>query len=180
MTRRCAPQVALCAILLPMFTSCGDDDPVAQPVRGWVTVTDEPSGARIALPEKSEPASDTAADANGSQVTLRQYAATAADGAVEVGFNVLDTRGGSYNLDTGVREVASSLHGYIVSQQPSDIDGHDAVNVEVSYGADNVVLFQLVNADEHVLQPLVAGPASRRDVVEETFEQLTDSLDVGK
>jgi hypothetical protein len=41
------------------------------------------------------------------------------------------------------------------------------------------VLFQLVSADEHVLQPLVAGPASRRDVVEDTFEQLTESLDVG-
>ena len=180
MTRRCMPQVALCAILLVMFTACGDDVPMAQPAPGWVTVVDEPSGARIALPEKSEPAADTAADANGSQVTLRQYAATAAGGSVEVGFNVLDTRGGSYDLDTGVREVATSLHGQIVSTQPTETDGHDAVSAEISYGADNLVLFQLVNADEHVLQPLVAGPASRRNVVEETFEQLTESLDVGK
>jgi hypothetical protein len=180
MTRRWQRQAALCAILLVMISACGTEDPVAQPARGWVTVVDKPSGARIALPEETEPAADTAADANGSQVTLRQYAATAADGTVEVGFNVLDTRGGWYDLDTGVREVATSLDGHVVSTQPTDIDGHDAVNAEISYGADNLVLFQLVNADEHVLQPLVAGPASRRDVVEETFEQLTESLDVGK
>jgi hypothetical protein len=179
MTRRCAPPVALCAMLLCVVTACAEVDPVAQPAHGWVTVIDQPSGARIALPEESEPASDTAADANGSQVTFRRYEATAADGAVEVGFNVLDTRGGEYDLDTGVREVATTLHGQIVSTRSTDIDGHDAVNVEVSYGADNLVLFQLVNADEHVLQPLVAGPASRRDVVEKTFEQLTESLDVG-
>jgi hypothetical protein len=112
-------------------------------------------------------------------VTLRQYTATAAGGTVEVGFNVLDTYGGAYDLDVGVREVATTLDGQVVSSRPADIDGHDAVNVELSYGGDNVVLFQLVSADEHVLQPLVAGPASRRDVVERTFEQLTESLDVG-
>jgi hypothetical protein len=179
MTRRCLSQAALCTILLVMFTACSSEEPVAKPADGWVTVTDEPSGARIALPEKTEPASNTASDANGSQVTFRQYAATAADGEVEVGFNVLDTRGGSYDLDTGVREVATSLHGRVVSAQPTDIDGFDAVDVEVSYGTGNMVLFQLVSANEHVLQPLVAGPASRRDVVEETFEQLTRSLDIG-
>ena len=180
MTRRWQSRAALYAILFVMISACGTDDPVAQPAPGWVTVVDEPSGARIALPEQSEPSADTAADANGSRVTLRQYAATAADGTVEVGFNVLDTRGGAYDLDTGVREVATSLHGHIVSTQPTDIDGHDAVSAEISYGADNLVLFQLVNADEHVLQPLVAGHASRRDVVEKTFEQLTESLDVGR
>jgi hypothetical protein len=179
MTRRYLSKVALCAILLAMSSGCSHYDPVAQPAHGWVTVTDGPSGAHIALPAVSEPASDTAADANGPQVTFRQYAATAAGGAVEVGFNVLDTRGGIYDLDTGVREVATSLHGHVVSARPTDIDGHDAVSVEVSYGEANVVLFQLVSADEHVLHPLVAGPASRRSVVDETFEQLTDSLDVG-
>jgi hypothetical protein len=95
-----------------------------------------------------------------------------------VGFTVLDTEGGSYDLDMGVREVATSLHGQVVSARPTDIDGHAALDVEVSYGAGNVVLFQLVDADDHVLQPLVAGPASRRDVMEKTYEQLTESLEV--
>jgi hypothetical protein len=40
------------------------------------------------------------------------------------------------------------------------------------------VLFQLVDVDDHVLQPLVAGPADRRDLVEETFDHLTRTLDV--
>ena len=95
-----------------------------------------------------------------------------------MGFTVLDTEGGSYDLDVGVREVATSLHGQVVSARPTDIDGHAALDVEVSYGAGSVVLFQLVDADDYVLQPLVAGPASRRDVMEKTYEQLTESLDV--
>src|SRR5215207_3103957 len=148
MTRRSASRLALCTILLVSATACADDEPVASPADGWVTVTDQPSGAQIALPEGAQPSADTATDANGSQVTLRHYAATAAGGAVEVGFNVLDTDGGSYDLDTGVREVASSLYGRVVSARPTDIDGHDARDVEVSYGTDNVVLFQLVDADE--------------------------------
>ena len=94
-----------------------------------------------------------------------------------MGFTVLDTEGGSYDLDMGVREVATSLHGQVVSARPTDIDGHAALDVEVSCGA-GIVLFQLVDADDHVLQPLVAGPASRRDVMEKTYEQLTESLDV--
>ena len=179
MTRRCSPQVALCAIMLVVVSACASGDPVAQSADGWVTVTDEPSGARIALPEKAQPDASTAADANGTQVSLRQYAATVADGAVEVGFNVLETDGGQYDLETGVREVATSLHGEVVSAQPTDIEGHAAIDVEISYGAGSVVLFQLVSADDYVLQPLVAGPASRREVVEETFEVLTESLDVG-
>jgi hypothetical protein len=176
MTRRFLSKVALCPILLTALMACGDSEPVAQ--HGWVTITDEPSGARIALPEGAQPSSDTAADAAGAPVSVRQYAATAAEGSVEVGFTVLDTEGGSYDLDMGVREVATSLHGQVVSARQTDIDGHAALDVEVSYGAGNVVLFQLVDADDHVLQPLVAGPASRRDVMEKTYEKLTESLDV--
>ena len=164
MTRRFLSKVALCSIMLTVLMACGDSEPVAQ--HGWVTITDEPSGARIALPEGAQPTSDTAA-----------YAAGAPE-SVEVGFTVLDTEGGSYDLDMGVREVATSLHGQVVSARPTDIDGHAALDVEVSYGAGNVVLFQLVDADDHVLQPLVAGPASRRDVMEKTYEQLTESLEV--
>lgn len=178
MTRRSVSRVAPYILLLAAMVACGDGDPLAQSAHGWVTVTDEPSGVRIALPEGAHPSAETAADADGSPVALRQYAATAAGGAVEVGFTVLDTEGGSYDLDTGVREVASSLHGQVVSARPTDIDGHAALDVEVSYGSDNIVLFQLVEADDHVLQPLVAGPASRRDVMEKTYQQLTGSLDI--
>ncbi|MGH8825527.1 MAG: hypothetical protein ACRDVN_13770, partial [Jiangellaceae bacterium] len=94
--------------------------------------------------------------------------------------NVLDTNGGRYDFDAGVVEVATSLDGRVVSSRPTAVDGHAAVDVEVSYGSGQVVLFQLVDADEHVLQPLVAGPADRRDLVEETYEHLTDSLDIAR
>jgi hypothetical protein len=50
MTRRCLLQAARCAIVLVMLAACGGGDPDAKPANGWVTVTDEPSGARIALP----------------------------------------------------------------------------------------------------------------------------------
>lgn len=176
MTRRSLPFVIACGVLA-LVASC-DADERATPVDGWTTVTDGPSGARIDLPEAAESTSDTATAANGPAVTLRNYTASAAGGAVEVGFNVLDTRGGRYDFGAGVDQVASSLDGRVVSSRPTAVDGHAAVDVEVSYDGGQVVLFQLVDADDHVLQPLVAGPADRRDLVEETFEHLTSSLDV--
>jgi hypothetical protein len=163
--------------VLAVAASCGAGEQ-AEPVDGWATVTDGPSGARIDLPEAAEPTADTAAAANGPAVTLRNYTASAAGGALEVGFNVLDTRGGRYDFGAGVAQVATSLDGRIVSSLPTAVDGHAAVDVEVSYGRGQVVLFQLIDADDHVLQPLVAGPADRRDLVEKTFDQLTGSLDV--
>jgi hypothetical protein len=158
--------------------ACGNTSEPEAARSGWTTVVDEPSGAQIDLPEAARPTSETAPDAGGSSVTLRNYATTAAGGAVEVGFNVLDTHGGRYDFDEGVEQVASSLDGEVVSTKETTVDGHDAVDVEVSYGQGNVVLFQLVNADDHVLQPLVAGPADSRELVEETYEHLTGSLDV--
>jgi hypothetical protein len=163
--------------VIPLVVSCGADEQ-AEPPAGWTTVTDGPSGAKIELPEAAEPTADTATAANGPAVTLRNYTAAAAGGALEVGFNVLDTRGGHYDFDAGIEQVANSLDGRVVSSEPTAVDGYAAVDVEVSYGAGQVVLFQLVNADDHVLQPLVAGPADRRDLVEQTFDHLTRSLDV--
>jgi hypothetical protein len=163
--------------VLAVAASCGVDGR-AESADGWETVTDGPSGARIDLPEGAESTADTATAANGPAVTLRNYTASAAGGALEVGFNVLDTRGGHYDFDAGVEQVATSLDGRIVSSRPTAVDGHAAVDVEVSYGRGQLVLFQLVDADDHVLQPLVAGPADRRDLVEKTFDHLTGSLDV--
>ncbi len=177
MNSRSLSRLALCGALVVVSGACGKSEPEPA-ASGWITVTDQPSGASIELPQPTRPQSETAPDADGSSVTLRNYATTAAGGAVEVGFNVLDTGGGRYDLDEGVQQVAFSLDGTVVSKRETDVDGHDAVDVEVSYGRGNVVLFQLVNADDHVLQPLVAGPADRRELVEETFEHLTGSLDV--
>ncbi len=167
----------MCGAVLVMLGGCGGDDP-APSASGWTTVTDEPSGASIDLPAPAEPEADTAHSADGSSVTLRNYTTTVAGGQVEVGFNVLDTHGQRYDFAAGVREVASSLDGRVVSTRELDVDGHDAVDVELAYGGDNVVMFQLVDLDDHVVQPLVAGPAARRDLVKETYEQLTSSLDV--
>ena len=178
MTSRSLPRLVLCAALVGASAACGTsvEEEAASP--GWTTVIDEPSGARIDLPEGARPQSDTAPDAEGSTVTLRNYTTTAAGGAVEVGFNVLDTHGGHYDFDEGIQQVASRLDGTVVSTKETYVEGHDAVDAEVSYGRGNVVLFQLVSADDHVLQPLVAGSAEHRELVEETFEQLTGSLDV--
>jgi hypothetical protein len=178
MTSRFLSRLVLCAALAGASAACGTSGPEEAASPGWTTVIDEPSGASIDLPEEARPQSDTAPDAEGSTVTLRNYTTTAAGGAVEVGFNVLDTHGGHYDFDEGVQQVASRLDGTVVSTKETNVEGHDAVDAEVSYGRGNVVLFQLVNADDHVLQPLVAGSAEHRELVEETFEQLTGSLDV--
>ena len=171
-------RLVLCAALAGGSAACGTSRPEEAANPGWTTVIDEPSGASIDLPEDARPQSDTAPDAEGSTITLRNYTTTAAGGMVEVGFNVLDTQGGHVDFDECVQQVASTLDGTVVSTKETNVEGHDAVDAEVSYGQGNVVLFELVDADEHVLQPLVAGPAVHRQLVEETFEQLTGSLDV--
>jgi hypothetical protein len=45
------------------------------------------------------------------------------------------------------------------------VAGSPAVDVEMTYGEDKVVLFQLVSTDEHVMQTLVSGPESEREAV---------------
>ena len=130
MTRRFLSKVALCSILLTVLMACGDGE-----ARGSARLGHHHRRAQRRPdrpPEGAQPTSDTAADAAGAPVSVRQYAATAAEGSVEVGFTVLDTEGGSYDLDMGVREVATSLHGQVVSARPTDIDGHAALDVEVS------------------------------------------------
>ncbi|MGH8825931.1 MAG: hypothetical protein ACRDVN_15850, partial [Jiangellaceae bacterium] len=122
---RLFPFVVVCGVLV-LTAGCGVGER-DEPVDGWTTVTDGPSGARIDLPEAAEPTADTATAANGPAVTLRNYTASAAGGAVEVGFNVLDTNGGRYDFDAGVVEVATSLDGRVVSSRPTAVDGHAAV-----------------------------------------------------
>lgn len=153
---------------------CAGDDPAA--ADGWVPLVDEPSGAQFALPGEPEAHADSLPADDGSQVPLRNYVSVAEDGLVEVGLNVLDVPGESYDLDAGVAGVAQTLGGEVVSAVDTDVAGNPAVEVELSYGADMLVRFQLISTDEHVLQTLASGPESERDAVEATFQQLNDSL----
>ncbi|NIR39423.1 MAG: hypothetical protein GWN73_27515, partial [Actinobacteria bacterium] len=60
----------------------------------------------------------------------------------------------------------------------TEVDGHRAVDVELSYGDDMLVLFQLIRTDEHIMQPLASGRKSDRGSVEATFERLNTSVEV--
>lgn len=143
----------------------------------WVTVTDEPSGATFLLPDPTEPLTDTALTRDGNEVALRNYSATTDDG-IELGFNIIDASGESYDLDAGVAGVANTLDGEVVSSVETEVSGQEAVDVEMTYGEDMVVLFTLIPTDDHVMQTLASGPEAERPAVEATFEQLNESLEV--
>lgn len=156
----------------------GLDEPAAdQPPDDWVSVTDEPSGATFLLPDRTEPAEDTAIAEDGGQVELRNYAATTDDG-IEVGFNIIETPGDTYDLEAGIAGVASTLGGKILSSEETEVSGLDAVDVEMSYGNDMFVMFTLISTEDYVMQTLASGPDSERPAVESTLEQLTESLEV--
>ena len=144
----------------------------------WVSITDEPSGAQFSLPADVEPLENTATIGDGSEVLLRNYSSTALDGVVELGFNIIDTDGSDYDLVAGVAGVASTLGADVVSTVDTKVDGRPAVDVEMSYGEDKIVLFQLVSTEEHIIQTLASGPTSEREAVEITYEKLNESLEV--
>jgi len=173
----------LAAPATPTVTGApGIDDQVetgeSGPLDQWVPITDEPSGARFSLPTDAEPMEDTATVEDGSHVELRNYSSIAMGGVVEVGFNIIDTEGTGYDLEAGVDGVANTLDGEVVSAVDTEVDGSPAVDVEMTYGEDQVVLFQLVSTDDHVLQTLASGPESAREAVEITYQKLNESLEV--
>lgn len=155
----------------------GSDEPAANRPAGWVTVTDEPSGATFLLPDPTEPLKDTAVTEDGGEVELRNYAVTTDDG-IEVGFNIIETPGDSYDLEAGIAGVANTLGGEILSSEDTELLGQHAVDVEMSYGDDMFVVFTLISTEDYVMQTLASGPESERPAIEATFEQLTESLEV--
>jgi hypothetical protein len=165
-------------IIDPETDTGGSDQPAAdQPPDDWVSVTDEPSGATFLLPDRTEPLKDTAITEDGGEVELRNYAATTDEG-IEVGFNIIETPGESYDLEAGISGVASTLGGEILSSEDTELLGQDAVDVEMSYGDDMFVMFTLISTEDYVMQTLASGRESERPAVEATFEQLTESLEV--
>ena len=148
-----------------------------EPLEDWVTVTDEPSGATFRLPDPAEPRANTASTEDGGVVALRNYSATT-DAGIELGFNIIDTAGGLYDLDAGVAGVADTLGGEVVSLVDTEVSGQDAVDVEMTYGEDMFVLFTLISTEDFVMQTLASGPESERLAVEATYARLTKSLEM--
>ncbi len=167
---------ATAEVLVDPYSGRGDDQDEASDE--WVTVTDELSGATFQLPDPSQPDSNTAVTEDGTEVALRNYSATT-DGGIEVGLNIIDTPGDSYDLEAGVEGVADSLGGEVVATAESEVAGQDAVGVTMAYGGDKLVLYALISTEDHVLQTLAAGPESERPAIEAAYEHLNGSLEVG-
>ena len=100
------------------------------------------------------------------------------DEGIEVGFNIIETPGDTYDLEAGIAGVANTLGGEILSSEDTELFGQHAVDVEMSYGDDMFVVFTLISTEDYVMQTLASGPESERPAVEATFEQLTESLEV--
>jgi hypothetical protein len=102
-----------------------------------------------------------------------------ADGIVEVGFNVLDLDGGTYDLEAGLQGVVDQIEGTVERSDTITVHGNEGVEAEVSFGPSYVTTFQLIALDDHVLQPLVSSEQENSDHAEEYFEQLIGSIDLG-
>lgn len=171
-------------------TDAGSDEPTADPAPDrapaeapdeapddWVIITDEPTGATFLLPDRTEPLTDTAVTEHGGEVQLRNYEAMT-DGGIEVGFNIIETPGDSYDVEAGIAGVANAIGGEVLESEDTVVSGQDAVDVEMSYGNDMFVMFTLIPTEDYVMQALASGPEPDRPVVEATLERLTESLDV--
>jgi hypothetical protein len=141
----------------------------------WVAITDEPSGITFSMPEAIEAQANSATVADGTSVALRNYSVMV-EGDVELGFNVIDTAGEGYDFDAGIQGVADTLGGDVVSTTETEAGGYPAVDVEMTYGEGYIVFFQLVTGEEHIVQSLASGPESQRAAVQQTHQQLSDSV----
>jgi hypothetical protein len=145
----------------------------------WVLVTDEPSGISVAMPEEVAPEEQQTPSGDGELMTARSYFTLDADGIVEVGFNVLDLDGGTYDLEAGLQGVVDQIEGTVERSDTITVHGNEGVEAEVSFGPSYVTTFQLIALDDHVLQPLVSSEQENSDHAEEYFEQLIGSIDLG-
>jgi hypothetical protein len=162
-------------------TAPTDAQPTAEPTNDdaeWFSITDQPSGITFMMPEQIDAESNTATVADGTSVALRNYSAMTMDD-IEVGFNVIDTPGEGYDFDAGIEGVATTLDGEVVSRTETDVAGSPAVDVEMTYGDGYIVFFRLVTGDEHIVQSLASGPQTERAAVEVTYQQLSESVEVG-
>ncbi|MGH8828970.1 MAG: hypothetical protein ACRDVZ_15500 [Jiangellaceae bacterium] len=173
-TSAVATLAALCLV------GCGADaDNVSSGAPdGWAVLVDEPSGVEIALPEAAEPIERQVPAANGETVTVRNYTSVI-DTTHEVGFNVLDADGDEYSLDAGAESAAGSIGGTLRNVEDITVAGRDAVQAEIVFGDGKLALFQLIVLDDHIVQPLVAGVEADREELQDTFDDLVGSVDLG-
>lgn len=177
---RASSAVLLSGLLL---VGCGSDDedssePEAVVPEGWTVVIDEPSGIAVAMPEDVDPQEQDSPTSDGGTMKLRSYFMVA-DDIVEVGFNVLDLGGGTYDLDAGLEGVVGQIGGTVEDKEEITVDGHEAVQVEATVGDGAMTIFRLIVLDGHVLMPMVSSAEENHDQAEEYFGQLTGSIDLG-
>jgi hypothetical protein len=171
---------AVAALTALSLTGCAADTENTSSAApdGWAVLVDEPSGVEIALPEAAEPIERQVPAANGETVTVRNYTSVI-DNTLEVGFNVLDANGEQYRLDAGAESAAESLGGTLRNVEDITVAGRDAVQAEIVFGDGKLAMFQLVVLDDHIVQPLVAGVEADRAELQDTFDDLVGSVDLG-
>jgi hypothetical protein len=153
---------------------------MAQDTSGF-PVTDEVSGVSVTLPAAFQSQSQVIP---GSDITIRYYLAV--DGETATSFSVFEVTqaDGGYDLDGGVQGSADGTGGSLVGSTPIVHQGHEGRDFEVAVtdqasGVAGLVLSRLIWTGQNVVQLQAVGPDTQRERVQELFDGIVASLDLG-
>jgi hypothetical protein len=155
--------------------------PVAAQDAPAFPVTDEVSGASVTLPAAFQSQSQVIP---GTDITIRYYLAV--DGETATSFSVFEVteEDGGYDLDGGVQGSADGTGGTLVVSTPIVHQGHDGRDFEVAVtdqasGVAGLVLSRLLWTGQNVVQLQAVGPETQREHVQELFDGIVATLDLG-
>jgi hypothetical protein len=153
--------------------------PAAAQEIGQVVVTDEPSGASVALHAAATPTSQTDP---GSGIEVRFFLAVTGDIASSLSVFEISEATGGYDIDGGVQGSADGAGGTLVSCTPSLQQGYPARDFVIvltdAGGNSGTIQSRLVYTGEHVVQVQALGADARRAEIQQIYDQLLATLDV--
>ncbi len=150
--------------------------PESNVVFRWVSVVDELSRSRVALPEGAKPIANTIPRPDGTTVTTRGFVFEHADGVL--GFELIDDFATMDDLDKLAEFLAASVDGAVRTTEEADTGRERGIDGEISYGDNQVMLFRILVQDSNgdVWSGFVGGPESDLRRLESEFSRLTGSV----
>ncbi|MBB5788044.1 hypothetical protein [Jiangella mangrovi] len=187
---RSALAVALIVLSSTTAAACSGGDEPTEPAAqtatptasgdlfDWVKLEDETSPVSAALPEGAEPIANSIEGPDSATITSRGHVYEHPGGVI--GFELIDGFATVDDFRKLAELLARSVGGTVRSTAPVDLAQASAVDGEIVYGDDEIMLFRVVVLNERgdVWNGFVGGPVADRDRLESEFARLTLSLDL--